>query len=273
MKSIFFSDILIAIEFWHHMIIESLARFTRAFHPPGTTRLLRFLYPPERSPDFEAVIPYDRNLRIVANPASLIEWRIFFFGYYNEELDVAIKKYTRPGGVFVDVGANIGLHSLIAAKVAGEVIAIEPVAEIRERLLRNCQLNTITNITLVDAAISDAAHSVPFYEPQREFHNYGDASLQAKNPDLASRLVTTQRLDDILAGRHIDFIKIDTQGNEGLALLGAKETIRSSRPVVIFDYDEAWWQATGVTLNHIRPLFQDYEIKKIGSDSMLCLPR
>ena len=65
----------------------------------------------------------------------------------------------RPGDVFVDVGANIGLYTLIAAHIvgaSGRVYAFEPGSETYRRLLSNVQLNQMTNVSCHELALSDS---------------------------------------------------------------------------------------------------------------------
>ena len=118
-------------------MIKILAWLTRKFHPRGTERLLRLVYHPDKVRCFNAIIPYDGDLRIHINTASFIEWKLYFYGYHDPELVGLIKQHFKSG-VFVDVGANIGVITLIAAKAAREVIAIEPIPGIARRLRQNC---------------------------------------------------------------------------------------------------------------------------------------
>src|SRR6266496_451229 len=69
-----------------------------------------------------------------------------------------VNRFLRPGDVFVDVGANIGLFTLIAASrvgPTGKVIAFEPTSETYERLVGNVRLNRLRNVDCVRSALSD----------------------------------------------------------------------------------------------------------------------
>src|SRR5579859_3078445 len=100
-------------------LLEKLAALTRKFHPRGTERILRFIHNPDRhvQTGLKTIVPYAENLRLYINTGSFIEWKVFFYGYYERHIAELIAKYFPAGGTFVDVGANIGIHTLTAAEI------------------------------------------------------------------------------------------------------------------------------------------------------------
>src|SRR4030095_11405574 len=69
-----------------------------------------------------------------------------------------LKRLLRPGDVFVDIGANIGLFTILAGRYVGAegaVYAFEPCAKTYERLLANVELNRLTNVSCYQAALSN----------------------------------------------------------------------------------------------------------------------
>src|SRR5687767_10821855 len=104
----------------------------------------------------------------------------------------AVVDSLRPGDVFVDVGANIGFFSLLAARAVGpdgRVIAIEAVSELAAAVRANAALNGFTQIEVVEAAASDAAGEVELMLAQHP----GGATISTSDtpPDLIGRRTVT----------------------------------------------------------------------------------
>src|SRR5690606_23965691 len=89
-------------------------------------------------------INYEGNLN------NNIDAAIYYYGAFEKPLlhfvGSAITTIAGKDGVFVDIGANIGQHSLYMSQVSKQVIAFEPFAPVRARLEYHCKLNQITNI-------------------------------------------------------------------------------------------------------------------------------
>lgn len=146
----------------------------------------------------------------------------------------------KPGMVVIDVGANIGTHTVyFAKKVApgGSVIAIEPQRQIFQILNANVALNELLN---VDCILAAAGHErgtfeVPVVDPS-EPNNSGAVSLVEKRQfaTIGSSLANVIRLDDLqLPACH--FIKIDVEGFEEGVLKGATDLIQKHRPFLFVE--------------------------------------
>ena len=252
-------------------MIKTIAKLTRRFHPKGTERILRLFYDPDkRQNDFiETVIPYDKDLKIHINTGSFLDWEIFFKNYYELPIIKLIKKYLPKGGVFVDVGANIGCHSLIASKIAKKVIALEPVKIVAERLKSNCELNNLGNVSILQLAASDEEGIVSFYKTKDKSSDAGMGTLcQHARPekDTEEIKVESKTLDNILREEKVDFIKIDADGYDGKVILGAIKTIEKYHPVIVFEYCKDFWDSSGIYLNAIEDLLisKGYVLTRLG---------
>lgn len=231
-------------------LIIKIAKLTRMFHPKGTQRIISFFYSPDkRQNDFlETIIPYDKTLKIHINTGSPIEWMIFFKGYYDLKVINLIKKYLPKGGVFVDVGAHIGTHSLVASKIADKVIAIEPDEKLCERMRKNCELNKINNISIAPIRISDK--------------DEGNAKT----------------LDEVLKDEErVDLIQIDTIGYDGKVVLSSSQTILIHHPIIIFEYSKTSWPAE-IKLEDILEFLEPYynfsrTSRNENGFNVLCLPK
>lgn len=143
-----------------------------------------------------------------------------------------------PGDVFYDVGANIGFHTVIAARLvgnAGTVVAFEPLPENAAQLRRNVELNSFANVEVVEAALSDGTG----------FANLSGSGHRTRRTltKLGGVEVRTFRLDD-WEGPPPDLLKIDVEGAELVVLEGALETIRRHRPDMLI---EVHWLADAFT--------------------------
>ncbi|MBF5083142.1 FkbM family methyltransferase [Quadrisphaera sp. INWT6] len=135
--------------------------------------------------------------------------------------------------VFVDVGANIGYFSVLAAHKlgsGGRLIAVEANPDAMRFVRDSLAANWLTDrdITLVEAAASDVSGTVSFHRSERFV---GDSSVHASASGIVERGVQTVSvpavaLDEVLADvERVDVLKMDIEGGEHLALLGLERTI------------------------------------------------
>jgi FkbM family methyltransferase len=98
---------------------------------------------------------------------------ILHFGTWEPNITHVISGILQEGDVFVDVGANIGYHSLLGSKLVGStgsVVAIEPVPDTFAMLLDNLRLNSCSNVRAVNVAVSDCPHKMPLYSLFGDFN-------------------------------------------------------------------------------------------------------
>lgn len=173
------------------------------------------------------------GLTIRLNPQQRIE-RLMWAGAYEPNLVRMLKSFLRPGMVFLDLGANIGYFSAIAAAlvgVGGRVFAFEPSPNYFTPLRRN--LSGFSQAVIQTCAASDRTGQSWFYLHSRE---NGWGSLFSDQDSRERIEVSTVRLDDWARDvviERLDFLKIDIEGGEYNALLGAQELLKRLRPLVI----------------------------------------
>jgi FkbM family methyltransferase len=171
------------------------------------------------------------------------EWRgmaklVFAFRErYEPELSY-LKMILSPGNTFIDVGANIGIYTLAASKIVGatgRVLAFEPSAQSSPLLAKNIALNGLTNVHTFPVALAQRNGRAWLHRgPNPTLNSFGkDPSWKEDGEE-----VVTETLDQVLRKAHIDrvdLIKMDVQGAEELVLRGARNTVTSAHPVVIFE--------------------------------------
>jgi FkbM family methyltransferase len=157
-----------------------------------------------------------------------------------------IRDRLRPGDTFVDVGANVGWFTLIAAKAVGptgRVIAFEPEPRNFNLLRRNVEANGFRNVTLERKAVSDETGTIRLNLSSTN-ENHSIAVLADQRGFVE---VDAVRLDDYLSryDRAINFIKIDTEGAEGRILAGMKETLARPGLSLFIEFDPFLLKAAG----------------------------
>ena len=165
------------------------------------------------------------------------------------ELEVKLfQKILKPESNVVEIGANLGLHTVPLAKVAnkGRIICLEPQRIIFQMLCANIALNNLTNVFAYNAAASDADRVVEIQSSDYEVPwNYGAFSL-AKGLGAAGQFpgnVSTERVMTVMVDTFqtitelasIDLLKIDTEQHEIPVLYGAKRIIEQHRPIIFLE--------------------------------------
>jgi FkbM family methyltransferase len=142
----------------------------------------------------------------------------------------------RPGMVFYDLGANIGLFSLIAANMVGSggrVFSFEPDAFVAERLQRNIARNNFANVTVVQKGVWSKTSTVNFVAADANSPDRGTGRFTTAESDGSSQLNCVS-LDDFSAAHPApDAIKCDVEGAELEVLRGAERLIRARRPWIL----------------------------------------
>jgi FkbM family methyltransferase len=199
--------------------------------------------------------------------------RWMWAGAYEPELVSLLKKTLKPGMTVLDIGANIGYFSAIAAGLVsdnGQVHAFEPMPQNFVRLRKN--LEPFRWAIAHPYAVSDVTGEVPIHYSDKEA---GWASIHDQHPrgNLPRHsAVSAIRLDDWLPDKpinRIDFIKLDIEGSELDALRGAQQTLCHFHPTIVAETKCGW--------NHdeIGQLLSatGYECRPFCGDSLLAIPK
>lgn len=146
-----------------------------------------------------------------------------------------VKREIKRGDVVLDIGANIGYYTLIFAKLVGEegkIFAFEPDPDNFALLNKNIKENKFENVVLINKAVSDNNGKTKLYLSE---DNKGDHRIYNSGDSRESITVETVCLDDFLKDYKdkIDFIKMDIQGAEGIALRGMVNTIKKNENIKI----------------------------------------
>lgn len=193
--------------------------------------------PPTRLIEFEyvSVKRWRHGLLMYNVNDSFIGRSIDLYGEWCDAELAILGQLLQPGDIAIDVGANIGTHTVFFARAVGKkgaVIALEPQRIIFQFLCANVALNALINVHCSNVGVGAEYGSiiVPVLDPTKKM-NFGALSLgTAKNGERVDVIT----LDEFQLAR-CNLIKIDVEGAEAEVLLGARQTIERCHPVLFVE--------------------------------------
>lgn len=175
-----------------------------------------------------------------------IDFSIFLLGSFEPDMVTAYRHMIGAGAIVIDVGANIGAHTLrLAACVgtAGRVVAVEPTRYAFERLQEHVLLNPkLTHqIILLQAMLmgSQQAALAEKIESSWPLDTPSDAHPEHAGVAKVTTGATVRTLDHVVSDldlESVDFLKLDVDGYEVEVLRGARNTLRRFAPVIFFEH-------------------------------------
>jgi FkbM family methyltransferase len=201
-------------------------------------RLLRSAHDPDTCAPEEFVVPFFGG-SYRGDFSTFIDWSVFYYGAYAREelrlIEDVLGAIDSP--VAIDVGANVGHHTLFMALHAQRVIAFEPFAAVAAALKRKVADNGLENVAVLDCALGDRNMTATYFKPIG--HNTGTGGFVAPGDGRDTVQLPIRIGDEVLAETGVDrvhFIKIDTEGFEAFVLRGLRQTLSRCRPIVLFEW-------------------------------------
>jgi FkbM family methyltransferase len=186
---------------------------------------------PERVNIGGVTLALNKNDAIVSGSLALGCYETFNLEHFIRLLE--------PGLIVLDVGANIGLYSAVAARHVGEsgrVIAVEPDETNCRFIERTRSINTFSNLQVVQAAAGDRDGSGTLYLNPVNLADHRIHDSAGTRPGVPVRLVTIDTLVSDLYLPRVDLIKIDTQGAEAKVLRGMTRTLATPGITIILEF-------------------------------------
>ena len=157
---------------------------------------------------------------------------------YEPNVTAVFRERVRPGMNVLDVGANIGYFTMLSASLvgsSGSVTAIEPNPESAKLLEASRRANSFDNVSVLQVAAGRELGLLVLHG------SYSNAMTSAIPDDAAAVITSTTvpsvKIDDLIPkDKKIDFVKIDVEGAEYNALLGASEMIKRCRPTIVSEF-------------------------------------
>lgn len=198
------------------------------------------------------------------NDSGSISPNIAIAGTYEPHITRLFRKLVRPGMVVIDVGANIGWYTLMAANLtagSGLVISLEPDPTTFSLLVKSVHENSFSNVKPIEKCASDSiGHATLFLS---EDENKGANSIVrqiGKNRKNVPAITIDKLLDDLqISG--VGLIKIDAEGAEPLVLEGLSEHLPRTRSIIL-EWNNDLWDQHGTLLACLSRYYNFYEISR-----------
>lgn len=227
---------------WNGLVIALLRPYTRR-ELPGWGRLYRLLVGTHESDKSWRGSP-PRWMRgklhgyeMLLDISGWSNRHTFFLGrFYDLKTQTVLRTVLKPGDTFVDIGANEGQMSLLAASLVGEsgrVHAFEPNPVPRSRLETAIERNGITTITIHAMGLAERDGELPLNVPKINTGegSFGESAYAEEDVDRV--ICPIRRGDDVLANVTPRLVKIDVEGFEVRALQGLSQLIARARPAIV----------------------------------------
>ena len=170
--------------------------------------------------------------------SKAVDKRLFLNGFEKDTIDYFCKTI-KEKDIVLDIGANIGIYSLIAGKRVGKfgkVYAFEPATKAYNNLLSNIELNKFDNIIPIKSGVSECSGTASFNICEDDaFNSLGGTPMREI---VKKETIELTSIDDFVKKNNIkkiDVIKVDTEGAEYLVFKGAEKTINIYKPILFFE--------------------------------------
>lgn len=228
-----------------HATLSPAIRATLALAPrfrPATSAAFHIgAYLGRRAPAYLGRLP--SGSRIVLDLAEWAHRQIFFYGTYEEPTTAFLWRLSRPGWTFIDIGANVGYFSLLAADLGGPastVVAFEPNPRLAGMLRESVRLSGHdARVSVIEAACSSIS-STATLSLSPDPRNSGLSSFESFEPSVTASWerpgavvqVKTTRLDEWCASEDVvpDVVKVDVEGHELAVVEGMTGLFERGQP-------------------------------------------
>lgn len=211
-----------------------------------------------------------------------IDFSIYLLGAFEPDTSKVFERMVRPDMTVLDIGANIGAHTLHLARLvgpAGRVVAFEPTAWAYDKLKINLSGNPeIAQSVLVQQAmlIANADQALPESIPS----SWPLRAGEAVHPKLRGRDMSTSGADAVTADSRlhelgidtVDFIKLDVDGYETDVLCGMKATLQKARPIILMELSPYVLEEHGHSVRGLMDALDCAKYRFFGLDGESPLP-
>lgn len=189
--------------------------------------------------------------------------RLIYDGFEEQE-SIFLADTLNEGDIFIDVGTNIGLFSLLASKlvgVNGQVVCFEPSPLTYKRLVENVILNEFKNIDCRNKGLSDKQEELLFYTSLTGYDAWNSFAPSQDNKLEKEIKVPVATLDIELQNidkARIKLVKIDVEGWEKFVLYGGKDFFLNYQPIVMVEFAEENTFNAGYAVHEIYDIMESF---------------
>lgn len=193
-------------------------------------------------------------------------WSRYYPADYEKENYAFLQQFVKPGMEVIDIGGHIGLFSVCCSQLnrgSGKVISFEPTPGTYALLKETLAINKCTNVTPVQAAVSEKEGTDTFYVSHTAGCNSNSLVKNKEEKDLSAYDVKLVTIDGIVTTHGItpSLIKIDAEGAELDVLKGGVKTFKQMKPVLILGLHPAFIKQKGDSLEAIWDLLAGVSYK------------
>jgi len=206
----------------------------------------------EAIPVEEEIVSLSGFKLVVDKNDTMVGQTIHARGKWEPWVAKALQTILKPGMVFVDVGANIGYFTMLASDLVGPeglVIAVEPLPQNNQLLAKSVQLNARGNVEIHAVAAGPKSGAMNMCHAAR----FNSGSFHFENPAKPKQMtwkMEVRPLDNIVAGRKPNVVKIDVEGGEALVLEGMGAILSDHRPLVLMEFSDAYLRDVSCVSGH-----------------------
>lgn len=210
--------------------------------PRGQDRLLRTLLEPNTCSSFLFEVDFFGK-KYRGDLAQFIDWTVFCYGSaalcelsVMEAVAAQLRKTRQEPIQYVDVGANVGHHTLFMSGVADRVLAFEPFPPLQALVNQKIALNNLANVRLVPVGLGEKDEMLDYYAGQDRNSGVGSFLTRTDGSKTDAFRLEIRNGDDFLdqdGASRVDILKVDVEGFEPFVFRGLKRRILSDRPAIL----------------------------------------
>jgi len=180
--------------------------------------------------------------RFLVNPRDTYIGRsLYLYGEYCDDEVNLLSLTCSDGDVVIDGGANIGALTIPLSRSVGngKVVAFEPQQVLFQNLCANACLNNVTNLIALPMGLGECPKTL-YYDDQKSYeqvYNYGNISLSSNANGNAVQVVTLDSIFERYQLKSLKLLKLDIEGMELSALMGAENVISEFHPFLYVEND------------------------------------
>lgn len=177
----------------------------------------------------------NRKTKIYLNKRfGYVDFHIFKNGIYEQHIVDDIRTVLSKDKVLLDIGANIGQHSLLLAPYCKQIFAFEPIPDVYHEFSESIKKNNYKNIKLFNTAIGDRSETKSFNFMTG--HAGMSSFVEIDHPGKKVITVQIEPLEKIINNAKFDVVKMDVEGYEAVVILGNKDIFLKNRPIFFMEF-------------------------------------
>jgi len=237
--------------------------------------LRKKVYIDSNKTDFQTVALFN-GAKIYLDRFTYMGGSIFWTGFHHLTEALYLNTILRSNMTFIDVGANQGEFSLIAASIinSGKILSFEPVSQQRTLLEKNKVINNFQQIEIYPFGLGNKNSELPIYTSANTSLHHGRheglSSLYfSSERNILQEIIQIKVFDDLFFNDldRLDFIKIDIEGAELFALQGMSKSIQKFKPTILIEINEETFNSANYSTKDVLEFFYNFgynffEIKK-----------